>query len=97
MPAMKDRDVEEIRARCQLSQVDIEIVHRIAPDGGAEFIGISLQMVPLSQGFERLIEMSDPFRFWRQIAQAAWWPWLQALRAASHPALPSRPSTAEDE
>jgi hypothetical protein len=98
VPAIKDHDVEEIRARCQLPQMDIEIIHRIANDGDAEFIAISLQMVPLSQRFERLVEMSDPFRFWGQVAQAAWWPWLQALRAASgHPALPSRVSTTEDE
>ena len=98
MPATKDRDVEETRARCELPQMDIEIIHRIFPDGDAEFIGVSLQMVALSQRFERLIEMSDPFRFWGQVAQAAWWPWLQALRAVSaHPALPSRSSTTEDE
>lgn len=97
MAAMKDRDVEEIRARCQLPQMDIEIVHRIFHDGDAEFIGISVQMVPLSQRLERLIEMSDPFRFWAQFTQAAWWPWLQAMRTVSaRPALPSRSSITED-
>jgi hypothetical protein len=96
MAAMKDRDFEEIRARCQLPQMDIEIIHRMYPDG--EFIGISLHTVPLSQRLERLIEMSDPFRFWAQFTQAGWWPWLQAMRGgSSHPALPSRSSTTEDE
>ena len=79
MPATDDRDYDETRARCELPQMEIDIVHRRTREGDAELIAISLQMFPAAQAFDRLVAMSDPFRFWGQLAEAAWWPWLQGL------------------
>ncbi len=99
MPAMEDRDVEEIRAHGQLPNADIDIIYRRRQDE-SEFIGISIQTMPFS--FDRLLAISDPFRFWGQVMEAAWWPWLQGLRAMdrlSHsPAPPrsNRPRRASD-
>jgi hypothetical protein len=98
MSAVEDRDLEEIRAYCRLPQMDIDIVHRKAREGDREFLAINIELIPFSQGLDRLVAMSDPFRFWGQLAGAAWWPWLQSLRAiSSQPAGVRRLPSAKDE
>ena len=98
MPAMKDRDPEEVRVHGQLPHMDIEIVYRRAYEGNTEFIGINVQTVSMSQTFERLLMMSNPFHAWAQVAEVAWRPWLQGLSAISSRATSARRlrSPAED-
>ncbi len=98
MSAMEDRDFEETRAHCRLPQMDIDIVHRRAREGDGEFLAISVEIMPFSRVLDRLAAMSDPFRFWGQLAEAAWWPWLQGLRALSSQTarVPRLPSAAEE-
>ena len=83
MPARDDDDFEETRAYCRLPQMDIDIVHRRARAGDGEFMTINVEIVPFSERFDRLFAMSDPFRFWGEMAELAWWPWLQGLRFLS--------------
>jgi hypothetical protein len=87
-PVMKDGSAEEIRAHGRLPHADIDIVYRRARENDAEFIGINVQTIPMSQTFERLLAMSNPFYFWTQVAEAAWRPWLQGLHAISSQATP---------
>ena len=91
MSAMKDSHPEEVRLHGQLPNMDIDIVYRRVREGDAEFIGINVQTVPVSQTFERLLMMSNPFYVWAQMTEAAWRPWLQGPHAiSSRPAPTSR-------
>ena len=52
MPAIEDRDFEEIRAFCPLPQMDIDIVHRRSR-GTGELLMISVEMLPFPQRLDR--------------------------------------------
>lgn len=82
---MEYADAEEVRARGGLPNADIDIVYRRSRDNDAAFIGISIRALPVSQAFDRWLAMSDPFRFWGQLAALAWQPWLQGLPPAARP------------
>ena len=93
MSAMEDRDFEETRAQCRLPQMDIGIVHRRARKGDRDSLAVYVEIVPFGQRLDRLFTFGDPFRFWVQLTQAAWKPWLQvlnapAVEAADVPRLP---------
>jgi hypothetical protein len=78
--ASRPSDVDTTRATARLPGLDIEIVHRRAPDGDAEQISINLQAAPSFEAFGRFLEMANPFAFWVAAAQLAWSPWLAAAR-----------------
>lgn len=87
------------KATAHLPGLDIEIVHRRSPAGDAEQISIHLKAVPSFEAFGRILESANPFAFWVQAAQLAWWPWLEAARATMLPfqrAVPA-PSGGRDE
>jgi hypothetical protein len=69
------------RATAHLPGLEIEIVHRRAPDGDAEQISINLQAVPSFEALGRFLEGANPFAFWTQAARLAWLPWVEAGRA----------------
>ena len=73
------------RATTHLPGLDIEIVHRRSPTAGAEQISISLQAVPSFEAFGRFLQTANPFAFWVQAAQLAWFPWLGAASALMLP------------
>ena len=83
MSAMTDHEPEEVRVHGHLPHMDIDIIYRRAREGDREFIAINVETLPLSQAFERVLMMSNPFFFWAQVAEAAWRPWLQSPHAAT--------------
>jgi len=82
---LPDSDTETTRASAQLPGLDIEIVHRRSPDGGAEQLTVTLQAAPSFDAFARYLEAANPFAFWMQTAQLGWWPWLETTRAMMLP------------
>ncbi|MEZ5832568.1 MAG: hypothetical protein R3D05_15450 [Dongiaceae bacterium] len=95
MAAVEDPDFDETRAHARLPQMEIEIVRRAARDSDRESVTVTVELVPFPmlsfpQGLERLIALSDPFRFWGQMIEAAWQPWLQALSAFAPQATTAR-------
>jgi hypothetical protein len=76
---------DETRATARLPGLEIEIVHRRSPAGDAEQISISLQAVPSFEAFGRFLEAANPFAFWAQVAQMAWFPWVEAVRTLMLP------------
>jgi hypothetical protein len=90
---MRDRDPEEVRVHGRLPHMGIDIIYRRARDGDAEFIGINVRTVSMSQSFERLLAMSNPFYVWAQVAEAAWRSWLQAISSQPTSARRLRPPT----
>ena len=95
---MEDGEPEEVRVHGRLPHMDIDITYRRAREGDAAFIGINVQAASVSQSFERLVMMTNPFSFWAQVAEAAWRPWLQGLQAISSQTAPARrlPPPADD-
>ncbi len=87
---MPGNDVDETRATARLPNLDIDISHRVARDGHAEQLTITLQAVPSFDAFGRFLE-ANPLQAWMQLMQLAWQPWLMALQMAS-PALLPKPS-----
>jgi len=86
--------IEANRATAHLPGLDIEIMHRRAPDGDAEEISILLRAAPSFEAFGRALDTANPFMFWARAAELAWQPWLEAANALALPwtrALP-RPS-----
>ena len=86
---------EAMKAIAHLPGLDIEISHRQSPDGLAEQISINLRAVPSFDAFARAFEALNPFVFWAEAARLAWFPWLEAMRAATLPpsgAGPDRPA-----
>lgn len=81
---------ETTRATAKLPGLEIEIVHRRAPDDSEEQIAINLKAIPSFEALGRLIEAANPFAFWADLMRLAWSPWIEAARAV----LPSIPSTA---
>jgi hypothetical protein len=75
-------EVETTGATAHLPGLDIEIVHRRSPDGEAEQISINLKAVPSFEAFGRFIEQFNPLAFWAGAMSLAWFPWLEAARAA---------------
>jgi hypothetical protein len=73
------------RATAHLPGLDIEIVHRRSPTADVEQISISLQAVPSFEAFGRFLQTVNPFAFWVQAAQLAWFPWLGAASALMLP------------
>jgi hypothetical protein len=73
------------RATARLPGLEIEIVHRRSPNADAEQISINLQAMPSFEAFGRFLETANPFTFWAQAAQLAWFPWLGAKRALMAP------------
>jgi hypothetical protein len=71
---------------------NVEITHRQAPDGSAEFLTINLTAtpdfrtaLPLAGAFAQMPLMMgalhSPLQLWTQTAQAMLTPWTQLLRA----------------
>jgi hypothetical protein len=73
------------RATARLPGLEVEIVHRRLPGGDAEHISINLQAMPSFEAFSRFFETANPFAFWAQAAQIAWFPWLEAARTVMLP------------
>jgi hypothetical protein len=46
---------------------------------------INLQAVPSFEAFGRFLQTANPFAFWAQAAQMAWFPWLGAASALMFP------------
>src|SRR5215470_5291748 len=78
--ASRPSEFDATRATARLPGLDIEIIHRRAPDGDAEQISINLQAAPSFEAFGRFLEGANPFAFWMAAAQLAWAPWLEAAR-----------------
>ncbi len=78
-------DDDTTRATARLPGLEIEIVHRRSPAADAEQISISLQAVPSFEAFGRFLQTANPFAFWAQAAQMAWFPWLGAANALMLP------------
>ena len=89
------QDSDATTATARLPGLAIEIVHRRAPDGGAEQISINLQALPSFAAFGRFAEGMNPFAFWAQAMQMAWLPWLAAAEALALPRS-SLPQIAKD-
>jgi hypothetical protein len=74
---MPTQDIEETRAMARLPNLDIEIVHRHAPDASAEQLILSFRAVPSFAAFADHIEAANPFLLWARAMELAWQPWLQ--------------------
>lgn len=72
------RDLDAMTTTARLPNLDIEIVHRRAPDGSAEQISINVQATPSFEAFRRVLEAANPWTFWAQATRLAWLPWLDA-------------------
>lgn len=68
-------------ATARLPSLEIEIIHRRSPAADAEQISINLRALPSFEAFGRFIQTANPFVFWAQAAQTAWFPWLGAASA----------------
>jgi len=76
---MPTQDIEETRATARLPNLDIEIVHRRAPDASAEQLTLSFRAVPSFAAFAEHIEAANPFLIWARAIELAWQPWLQVF------------------
>lgn len=78
--ALPNRQIDDdtTRATARLPGLEIDIVHRRSPAADAEQISINLQAVPSLEAFGRFLQTANPFAFWAQAAQMAWFPWLGA-------------------
>ena len=63
-------EIDTTRATAHLPNVDIEIVHRRAPDSDCEQILISMQAVPSFDAFGRFLRGANPFSFWAEFNSA---------------------------
>lgn len=80
------REDNTTRATARLPGLEIEVVHRRAPD--AERISVHLQAMPSFEAFGRFLESANPFAFWAEAAQLMWMPflpWLETSRALMPP------------
>ena len=84
---MPDQQIDDgtTRATARLPGLEIEIVHRRLPGVEAEQISINLQAMPSFEAFGQFLETANPFAFWAQAAQMAWFPWLGAARTLMLP------------
>jgi len=69
-------DHDTTRATANLPGLTIEVIHRRSPDAEAEQISINMQAMPSFAAFGRYLDGINPFAFWAQLAQAAWFPLL---------------------
>ena len=69
-------DDDTTRATARLPGLEVEIVHRRSPAANVEQISINLQAVPSFEVFGQFLQTANPFAFWAQAAQMAWFPWL---------------------
>jgi hypothetical protein len=76
------------KTTAHLPGLEIEIAHRQSPDGLAEQISINLRAVPSFEALSRLMDVFNPFAFWAEAARLAWFPWVEATRAAMRPSRP---------
>ena len=84
---MPDQQIDDgtTRATARLPGLEIEIVHRKLPGAEAEQISINLQAMPSFEAFGQFLETANPFAFWAQAAQMAWFPWLGTARTLMLP------------
>jgi hypothetical protein len=84
---LPDQQIDDgtTRATARLPGLEIEIVHRKLPGAEAEQISINLQAMPSFEAFGQFLETANPFAFWAQAAQMAWFPWLGAARTLMLP------------
>ena len=84
---MPDQQIDDgtTRATARLPGLEIEIVHRRLPGVEAEQISINLQAMPSFEAFGQFLETANPFAFWAQAAQMAWFPWLGTARTLMLP------------
>ena len=84
---MPDQQIDDgtTRATARLPGLEIEIVHRRLPGVEAEQISINLQAMPSFEAFGQFLETANPFAFWAQAVQMAWFPWLGATRTLMLP------------
>jgi hypothetical protein len=73
---------EAMKAIAHLPSLDVEIVHHQSSDGLAEQISINLKAVPSFEAFARSYETMNPFLFWAEATRLAWFPGVDAMRAA---------------
>jgi len=91
--------VETNRATAHLPGLDVEVVHRRAPDGLNEEISILLRAVPSFEAFFHALDTTNPFMYWVRAAELVWQPWLGAAGALALPSTRAlrRPSGADVE
>jgi len=84
---LPDQQIDDgtTRATARLPGLEIEIVHRRLPGVEAEQISINLQAMPSFEAFGQFLETANPFAFWAQAAQMAWFPWLGTARTLMLP------------
>jgi hypothetical protein len=90
-----DLPEDATRATARLPGLDVEIVHRVSPEGDAERISIHLQATPSIEAFARHVEAMNPFAVWVQAARLAWLPWIAAAQLMLPPA-PELPKQAHE-
>ena len=73
--------VETNKATAHLPGLDVEIMHRRAPDGLNEEISILLRAAPSFEAFFHALDTANPFTFWVRAAELVWQPWLGAANA----------------
>jgi hypothetical protein len=83
--ATQASDFDATKATAHLPGLDIEIVHRRAPDGDAEQISINLKAVPSFEAFVRPLESANPWAFWAEATRLAWLPWLETAHLMGLP------------
>ncbi|MEZ5829470.1 MAG: hypothetical protein R3D30_07560 [Hyphomicrobiales bacterium] len=85
------------KATARLPGLDIDIVHRMSPEGDAEQVSIHLTASPSFEAVGAMFHAANPFMLWAEMMRLAWAPWLEAARAfppletgPKRPALPPR-------
>jgi hypothetical protein len=78
-------EMETTKATARLPGLDMEIVHRRAPDGEAEQISIHLQAVPSFEALGHALEGANPFALWAEAMRLVWLPWFSAVNTAMLP------------
>ena len=85
--------MEETKLTAHLPTGNVEMVLREHRDGDSDVVTISIRATP---GFQALgqslnpaaLMWANPFGIWMKMAELAWQPWLGALAAPKHQALP---------
>jgi hypothetical protein len=73
---LPNQQIDDDTTTARLPGLEVEIVHRRSPAADAEQISINLQAVPSFEAFGQFLQTANPFAFWAQAAQMAWFPWL---------------------
>jgi hypothetical protein len=81
--------MDETRATANLPNLDIEIVHRRAPDGGSEQVSVTLRAVPGFESFGRYLDhawFGNPAANWLAFTPFGLWArTLQSMAGAFRP------------